>query len=116
VDNGAPNLELPANPGKRLALCLGFRTQHNRLAVLIQQSQLEVVPLVCLVPRHFDLNHDRASPAARPPFSQSPDEGEDRAPRLGARWSPTRWLGEGSTVMANVVTGGDEPPLLLVHG
>jgi hypothetical protein len=24
--------------------------------------------------------------------------------------------GEGSTVMANVVTGGDRPPLLLVHG
>jgi|GEM_PF-2727838 hypothetical protein len=24
--------------------------------------------------------------------------------------------GEGSTVMANVVTGGDGPPLLLVHG
>jgi hypothetical protein len=31
----------------------------------------------------------------------SPDEGEDRAPGLGACWSPTRWLGEGSTVVAN---------------
>jgi len=27
-----------------------------------------------------------------------------------------RWLGEGRTVMAKVVTGGDGPPLLLVHG
>jgi hypothetical protein len=31
----------------------------------------------------------------------SPDPDEDRTPRLGACWSPTRWLGEGSTVMAN---------------
>jgi hypothetical protein len=30
-----------------------------------------------------------------------PDAGEDRAPRFGACWSPTRWLGEGSTVRAN---------------
>ena len=33
--------------------------------------------------------------------TQSSDQGEDRTPRLGACWSPTRWLGEGSTVMAN---------------
>jgi hypothetical protein len=31
----------------------------------------------------------------------SPDEGVDRAPGMGACWSPTRWLGEGSTVVVN---------------
>jgi hypothetical protein len=38
---------------------------------------------------------------ARRHGAESPDAGEDRAPRLGACWSPARWLGEGSTVRAN---------------
>ena len=42
-----------------------------------------------------------ASKHARRHGTESPDQGEDRAPRLGGCWSPTRWLGEGSTVMAN---------------
>ena len=42
-----------------------------------------------------------ASHLARRHGPLSPDEGDDRSPGMGACWSPPRWLGEGSTVMAN---------------
>jgi hypothetical protein len=42
-----------------------------------------------------------ASKHARRHGTQSPDPGEDSTLRLGTCWLPTRWLGEGSTVMAN---------------
>ena len=42
-----------------------------------------------------------ASKHARRHGPLSPDEGEDRVPGLGACWSRPRWLGEGSTVVAN---------------
>jgi hypothetical protein len=42
-----------------------------------------------------------ASQHARRHGPLSPDEGEDRVPGLGACWSRPRWLGEGSTVVAN---------------
>jgi hypothetical protein len=48
-----------------------------------------------------------ASHLARRHGPESPDAGEDRAPGLGACWSPTRWLGEGSTVVANAERAKD---------